>query len=92
MQRFDLKEGQVGEVIVDLELFAMSILATKDDGGKTDIQHMATATKTDTEEEAERLAYEVAEQTWPKSDGWEHDVAVVKVPIKSRVKLQGVRR
>jgi hypothetical protein len=83
-------ERQGDTVKVDLDTFALSIAASRRQGENLIVDHEAVITPShiETEEQAHEYGLTEAREKWPASEGWNHDVKVVRRTLTFNFKVK----
>jgi hypothetical protein len=86
-EQIEIEPGKTTEPTSGINLYALSLVAIRGEGGDAHIEHVASATEAATDEEALRAGFEEAREQWPEERGWEIHVQARRINLTSKVRI-----
>ena len=87
-KQVETEPGQNTGITGRLNLYALSLVAIRREGGDAHIEHVASATDAATDEEAQNAGFEEARERWPEDRGWEIHVQARRINLASEVRAR----
>ena len=85
-EQIEIEPGKTTELTSGINLYALSLVAIRKEGGDAHIEHAASATDAATDGEAQKAGFEEARERWPEDRGWESHVQAGRINLASGVR------
>ena len=76
------ERGADGAQKATIEIYALSLVAMREDGGRLAFEQEASWTYASSDADAHTEGISQAQEKWPQTEGWEYHVTVRKVTIQ----------